>query len=284
MLGTSRLREAFGLCSAIRACQAPTCSTRNTWVLRRVYAPEVTPPGGIQRNPRELPDLQKLEVVDFETKKAAGPLKVILLEDIEGIGHQFDIVSVDRKTARTDLLLSRKAVYASPFDIEYYAKMKEKMADELAARVRIPFEFLSVGRELQKLVVPIKVSMDNKWTIDRQILKTSLRQVGVDILDDSIYLADEPVSGPNFELEAMLVRFYVTVSKQYIVPMLGRLTHISVDESKQILSPSGSKLPSAKDLSKYGLVPEKPFYSKTAEFESDYPVFDFMQKKRIKSN
>lgn len=94
-----------------------------------------------------------------------------------GVGHQFDVVEVDRKFARTDLLLTRKAVYASPFDLAYYAEMKEKMAAELAARVRIPFELLRIGRELQKLVVPIKVSMENQWTLDSRIIKASLRQV-----------------------------------------------------------------------------------------------------------
>lgn len=42
-----------------------------------------------------------------------------------GIGHQFDVVDVDRKLARADLLPTRKAVYASPFDLQYYARIKE---------------------------------------------------------------------------------------------------------------------------------------------------------------
>ncbi|KHJ98903.1 ribosomal protein L9 domain protein, partial [Oesophagostomum dentatum] len=202
---------------------------RNTWILRRVYAPEPTPPGKTQRNPEELPSLMKLETVEYETLKPAGPLKVILLQDIEGVGHQFDVVDVDRRLARTDLLPTRKAVYASPFDLEYYAKVKEKMADELAKRIRIPYEYICIGRDLQALVVPIKVSMENKWTIDKNIIKTSLRQTasqicwanrpadiswslqGVDMVDDAIFLDDESISGPNFEIEARLIRFYVVV-------------------------------------------------------------------------
>ncbi|RCN37853.1 ribosomal protein L9 domain protein [Ancylostoma caninum] len=153
----------------------------------------------------------KLEVVEYETLKPAGPLKVILLQDIEGVGHQFDVVDVDRKLARSNLLPTRKAVYASPFDLEYYAKVKEKMADELAKRIRIPYEYICIGRDLQALVVPIKVSMENKWTLDKNIIKTSLRQAGVDMLDDAIFLDDEVISGPNFEIEARLIRFYVVV-------------------------------------------------------------------------
>lgn len=41
-----------------------------------------------------------------------------------GIGEQFDVVDVDRHLARVDLLLTNKAVYASPFDLEYYARKR----------------------------------------------------------------------------------------------------------------------------------------------------------------
>lgn len=104
------------------------------------------------------------------------------------------------------------------------------MVDELSKRVRIPYEFVCIGRDLQSLIVPIKVSMDNKWTLDKQILKTSLRQMvqvfcvihfvfqssveyskGVDMLDDAVFFDQGGVNGPNFDLEAKLIRFYVVV-------------------------------------------------------------------------
>ncbi|KAK6730388.1 hypothetical protein RB195_007076 [Necator americanus] len=253
MLGQTVLTLRIG-----SAATKPLQAVRNTWILRRVFAPEPTPPGKVQRNPEELPNLMKLETVDYETLKPAGPLKVILLQDIEGVGHQFDVVNVDRRLARSDLLLTRKAVYASPFDLEYYAKVKEKMADELSKRVRIPYEYICIGRDLQALVVPIK---------------------GVGMLDDAIFLGDEPISGPNFEIEARLIRFYVVVSKQYIVPMLGRITHISADESKQILVPESNRTPTAAQLARFGIKEEQPHYSTTPEIDEHFPVVDFMRRK-----
>lgn len=154
---------------------------------------------------------------------------------------------MDRTLARKDLLLSKKAVYASPFDLKYYADMKtvgvffllqckpdllQRMADELASRVRIPYELKVVGRDLQKMVIPIKVNMEKKWTIDKKLVRTSLRQMGVFAAENTIFLGPKEISGPNFDIEAKIFRFYVVVNKQYIVPMLGRITHISVDESK----------------------------------------------------
>ncbi|VDL70630.1 unnamed protein product [Nippostrongylus brasiliensis] len=262
-----------------RICGSTIQPSRNTWILRRVYAPDPTPPGRMQRNPEELPNLMKLEVVEIEEHKPAGPLKVILLQDIEGIGHQFDVVDVDRKLARLDLLPTKKAVYASPFDLQYYANVKEKMADILAKRVRIPYEYICVGRDLQALVVPIKVSMDNKWTLNKQILLSSLRQTGVDMLDESVYFEDCGLSGPNFEIEARLIRFYVVVSKQYIVPMLGKISHISVDESKQILMPEKSRAPTIEQLTRYGIKPEEPYYSQTPDIDENFAVVDFMKNR-----
>lgn len=41
-----------------------------------------------------------------------------------GIGQQFDVVELPRRTAFNDLLLPRKGVYASPFDLKYYEQKK----------------------------------------------------------------------------------------------------------------------------------------------------------------
>ena len=108
------------------------------------------------------------------------------------------------------------------------------MADELASRIRIPYELKVVGRDLQKMVVPVKVNMENEWTIDKKLVKSSLRQMGVFVAENTIFLASKPISGPNFDIEAKLFRFYLVVNQHYIVPMLGSIKHISVDESKQV--------------------------------------------------
>lgn len=49
-----------------------------------------------------------------------------------------------------------------------------------------------------------------------------------------IFLENKNLRGPNIELEAHLIRFYVVVCNQYIIPMIGRISHISSDESKQV--------------------------------------------------
>lgn len=57
---------------------------------------------------------------------------------------------------------------------------------------------------------------------------------GINAEDEAIFIGDEAMSGPNLEMEARLIRFYVVICKQYIVPMLGRISHISLDDSKEV--------------------------------------------------
>ncbi|KAK6105649.1 Ribosomal protein L9 N-terminal domain family protein [Brugia pahangi] len=253
---------------------------RFTWVLRRVLTPEPTQPGYMQRNPAEHPDLMKLEVVEIEDLKSPGPLKVILLKDVEGIGNQFDVVEVNRRLARTNLLLTQKAAYASPFNLQYYAEMKEKMKDELEKRIRIPYDYILLGRELTKKVISLRVSMENPWLLDKLVVKASLRQEGVEIIDDMIFLENKNLRGPNIELEAHLLRFYVVVCNQYIIPMIGRICHTSSDESKQVLYPETTRMPTKEDFKKYGIVEEQPYFTEKAEILEDFDVVGLMMQRR----
>lgn len=52
--------------------------------------------------------------------------------------------------------------------------------------------------------------------------------------DDMIFLEEKNLRGPNIELEARLLRFYIVVCNQYIIPMIGKISHISSDETKKV--------------------------------------------------
>lgn len=48
------------------------------------------------------------------------------------------------------------------------------MKDELEKRVRIPYEYIVIGKELMSKVIALRVSIDQPWTLDRDITKLSL--------------------------------------------------------------------------------------------------------------
>ncbi|KAI6197996.1 RIBOSOMAL-L9 domain-containing protein [Aphelenchoides besseyi] len=172
----------------------------------------------------------------------------------------------------------KKAVYASPFDLQYYGRLKEEMKEELERKVRIPYEYLKLGRELMAKLIPIHVSMDKKWQVNSTIVYTSLFENDIRTSPDAIFLPNRfRYEGPNFELEAALLRFYLVLDHTYVVPMLGRIAHISTDE-QQSLYPEGIQLPSKEQMAKFGIVSEQPYYHQRP-IEENLSVVDLMKKR-----
>ncbi|KAM3721762.1 39S ribosomal protein L9 [Dirofilaria immitis] len=154
------------------------------------------------------------------------------------------------------------------------------MKDQLAKRVRIPYDYVLLERELAKKVISLRVSMENPWLLDKLIVKTSLRQEGVEVTDDMIFLENRNLRGPNIELEAYLLRFYVVVCNQYVIPMIGRICHTSSDENKQVLYPETTRMPTKEDLKKHNIVEEKPYFAEKAEILKDFDVVGLMMQRR----
>lgn len=50
------------------------------------------------------------------------------------------------------------------------------MQDILSKRIRIPYNYLKLGRSLLSKVLPIFVSMDNAWEINKSIILSALIQ------------------------------------------------------------------------------------------------------------
>uniref|UniRef100_A0A914I622 Large ribosomal subunit protein bL9m n=1 Tax=Globodera rostochiensis TaxID=31243 RepID=A0A914I622_GLORO len=242
--------------------------TPSTFLLSHVYLPERTPDGQPQRKPSEHPDFMKYDfVADPEFERAPPPIKVMLMEDIKDIGEQFDIVEVPAEIARWELLACKKAVYASPFNLEYYAEKREKYFAEMAKRVRIPPELLKMSELLMSKILSVPVSADAEWTMSREILSAATKSLGLYITEPTIiHLSDVPINGPNPSIEGHLFRFYINLNDKMIVPMLGRISHTSNDESKKSLFPTDDKLlnePPADgtQLAKFGLTLESVYYS-----------------------
>jgi len=259
--------------------QACAVQVRNTYIFRHHFPPEKTPEGQPQRSP-ELQSYQKYDIIAEPADFQLRPVTVILLEDVEGVGHQFDILEVDSDKARDELVLPKKAVYASPFDLEYYGALKERMKEELESRIRVPFEYVKIGRKLQSMFVPIHVSMDHQWKIDNSIVAASLLESGIEAKARDVYIPKKSeLSGPNFDLEAALLRFYVVVNYQYVIPMVGRISHISADDTRQSFYPESINAPTSDQLQKFGIREERPYYHSSAELRDGFNVVKLMEER-----
>ncbi|CAK5124722.1 unnamed protein product [Meloidogyne enterolobii] len=188
---------------------------RFLWKFTHVYMPERTPDGLLQRPPTDHQDFTKYEAIeDPQYQEPAPPLKMILLEDVDDVGDKFEILELSDNLAHK-LYLTKKAAYASPFDLEYFGKKKE--------------EFLA--QKDTRIIVPIYVSVRNEWVLNPLILATSMEQHGIRIPVKCLHLAGgEPMKGPDLKEDGRLIRFYATIEDKLIVPLLGRILHVSHDE------------------------------------------------------
>ncbi|KAL3121091.1 hypothetical protein niasHT_005351 [Heterodera trifolii] len=257
-----------------------------------VYLPERTPDGQPQRKPSEHPDFMKYDfMADPEFEKPPPPVELLLLEDIKDLGEKFDIVKVSAEVARWDLLLKRRAVYASPFNLKYYAEKRKKYLAEMESRVRIPLDLLKMSALLMSQILPVTVSADVEWTLSSEMLINSTQSLGLYITEPGIIHLDNvtTLNGPDPNIEGRLFRFYITLNGQMIVPMIGRITHISVYDSTKSLFPTDDKQMDRIDnelLAKFGLITESVFYSCRGLDDilaAEGGIGAFMAKRREKS-
>ncbi|KAI1728949.1 Mitochondrial Ribosomal Protein, Large [Ditylenchus destructor] len=269
--------------SALLVRYISTQQTRNTMIFQHLYQPERTPDGCPQRRPDEKQEFQKLEIVEEESTRNTSPtLKVILMCTIEGLGEKYDVVEVTRAKARLHLIPPRKAIYASPFDIEYYGKMRKSNEEEVPT-IRVPLELVKTARALMEKVIPLHMSMDIPWTINKTVIKAPLMKLGLEMSEECIYLPKETVSGPDLSLEARLYRFYVVVDRQYIVPVLGRILHGSKGKQSHNLNPKTKKMPTDEDLKSFGLRREHPVYL-NEPFGEEFDVIKHMEDQNFETS
>jgi len=88
------------------------------------------------------------------------------------------------------------------------------------------------------------------------------------------------ISGPNLESEARLLRFYIVINNQMVVPVVGRLLHVSAEETKATLYPDPFKSASEDQLNRYGLLMETFYFHLNPTLDTDIKdVCEFMQKR-----
>uniref|UniRef100_A0A914M2K1 Large ribosomal subunit protein bL9m n=1 Tax=Meloidogyne incognita TaxID=6306 RepID=A0A914M2K1_MELIC len=237
---------------------------RFLWKFTHVYMPERTPDGLLQRPPTDHQDFTKYEAIeDKQYQEPAPPIKMILLEDVDDVGDKFEILELSDNLAHK-LYLTKKAAYASPFDLEYYGKKKEEFLAQKDTKIaKMPRDLAKIASKISSTIVPIYVSIRNDWVLNPLILATSMEQHGIRIPVKCLHLAGgEPMKGPDLKEDGRLIRFYATIEDKLIVPLLGRILHVSLDEDTNLF-PEDQQLKTANNaqLLQFGLRPETIYFN-----------------------
>jgi len=219
--------------------------SRNTYVLRRKHPPPLRQPAESKLlvGPVLRGDLEDLEMTEdpyhiMEVDEAATStnkerrhppkLRVILVENVPGIGGPGSVVDVERDYGRLELICGKKAVYASPFNLAYF----KEMIEEAEKHQDTPSSELSpvTKQRLMKTAISVLVSLDTEWTLEPWNLRTALRRAGLKIMsDESVILPDFPISGPDLEgKENKDFAAWVVINKREKVPVRFTIHHMGI--------------------------------------------------------
>jgi len=178
---------------------------RNATVFKRVYPPKRLPGNPTQDEINKIIFCEeetktfthfRYDIVE-ETDAEPGEMKVLLLKTTEEFGRRGQIRSINARTARQELLLPGFGVYASPYNLEKYKKIVLP-EDSVQSSSETVSQCVS---DLQKFVVPIVMSGNNRWTLDKWHVKFALLNQGILLEENCIKIPEEKISGPNEAIE-----------------------------------------------------------------------------------
>lgn len=209
---------------------------RTTFILKRRWAP------GLVKKWRE-PSTKRLRarhfvydlVEDTDTRKKKE-LEVILTDFVTGIGNRGDRIIMKQDTAYHKLLLPGFAVYATPENVQKFSHLKD---DEHKPKYSSPFVEKTISI-LQNMNVMVLMNRDIPWTVEPWHIRLSFRRAGVHIPEDAISMPEEPICGPNMEIENKFFEVTVTINNTEKVPVKCVIHHWSTYVS--------DKLPPAEDM------------------------------------
>lgn len=126
-----------------------------------------------------------------------GPVRVILIDHVPGIGLRGDVVEVKRMNAFLNLVPAQKAVYASEKNLRLYRELIESQATggPSSALSALTADRLGRTRFL------VRMSADADWTLERWHLRANLLQQGLVLPLDAIELPATPLRGPSLQHE-----------------------------------------------------------------------------------
>lgn len=146
--------------------------------------------------PRPVADFIYEEVEDTDLKEESK-LKLILLKTVDELGVPGDIVEVDRDFGRFNLISSKKAVYASPYNLKFYKELIET-----GSKDRVGPSSAFVGPTIKRLaneVVIVVMNDENPWIIQPKHIRIAIRAAGYHVPEDCIELPKQAIQGPDIE-------------------------------------------------------------------------------------
>ncbi|WP_447973686.1 50S ribosomal protein L9 [Nitrospira sp. Kam-Ns4a] len=117
-------------------------------------------------------------------------MKVILQENVEGVGHVGDLLDVSDGFARNYLLPRKKALEANPRNVRAFEHAKRLMAEK-ARKEKIEFETLAKKLSAVTIMITAQVGKDDKLfgSVTTKDIAEALAEQGFEVDRKKIQLA-----------------------------------------------------------------------------------------------
>lgn len=169
----------------------------------------------------DLYDHEESRRTDFDPKP---PVRVILLENIDGLGGIGDVIECQADVARFNVILSRKGVYACDFNLKYYKHLIEGSKNDLKpSSILSPF----TRKQLLKSVFSIFMNDTNPWIMEKRHVLASFRQSGLHAPAEAVEMPSRQIAGPDLSNQYKTFIAYVTINKKERVPTKCMIVHLN---------------------------------------------------------
>lgn len=159
------------------------------------------------------------------------PLKVILMADVMGIGEKGDVVELKQSVAYNELILPKRAVYASPENLEKYASLKKAERTYSSLKAPVLMQMLRTTR------LCVAMNAITPWTMENYHIYVSLRKMGIHVPLDSIELPEQSITGPDLDQEGNEFYVTITINKKERVHMRCALRQLCTDVTLKLPFP-----------------------------------------------
>lgn len=167
------------------------------------------------------------KVVGRVHDKPTPNITCILTDFVDGVGIRGDTVTVKTKLFRGRLYPAGLTVYASPENIDKFAKEKVDNKEREEEKRLGVFGQMTL-KQLSGLYLPVYMSGDNQWILTPKHIRLALRRAGVETKEDCVLLPQEAITGPGE------FKFRITVNGVRSTEVKGCVVLTYKDPSKNV--------------------------------------------------
>ncbi|XP_043255736.1 39S ribosomal protein L9, mitochondrial [Colletes gigas] len=204
--------------------------SRNTFILKRKY------PVPLHKKNRRAPRLGHryfiYDLVENTNSNKPKLIDLVLLKSVHGVGIKGQKVSVNSEKAYINLILPKLAVYATPENIDKYyidgTNFKEHLDSYSSEYVPRTLRVLS------QFYLPVEMSMDIPWNIEKWHVRVAFRKAGVIVPEKAIILPEKTISGPELSIQNKEFCVIVKINNHEEVKVRCKIRHWDFNRKNRI--------------------------------------------------